>query len=472
MTEKRSFSAPPYYFDDLLDYIKDKDNFTKYSELKNLLSISKDYDVEPKVKFQFMVDSLDDLDVKHNLIEWIDRDNPLGMSKPLEQNNSRIKIKQDIVGFVNGLKNKTDVSLKSIGKMLEKEVKKKKINVEDIKEEKYEELNVDLDTEIDLKRDDGSVGLNGFGYLDESNLKMVVNFICKDQDGSRFIQKKIDECSSQDRLWLYENIKDDVWELSMDLFGNYVIQKLFESEREIKKDILKKVKGRILGLSVHMYGCRVVQKILECSGSEEMVLEEIKDKLLVLIEDQNGNHVVQKCVEKIKDKKYFIEYFQNHSVNMSMHKYGCRVIQRLLIDNHQDVMVKNIIDNTSLLAENQYGNYVLQFILDNGNEVNKKRIINKILPKVYEYSKHKFASNVVEKCVVQADNEERIKMVDRLNGDNIFDMSTDKFANYVVQRLIDLAENRKKIINNLKPHVAELKKCVYSKHITTKLYLF
>lgn len=47
-----------------------------------------------------------------------------------------------------------------------------------------------------------------------------------------------------------------------DVFGNYVVQKLFEHGNQPQKKILaNQMKGHILTLSTQMYGCRVVQKV-------------------------------------------------------------------------------------------------------------------------------------------------------------------------------------------------------------------
>ena len=49
-----------------------------------------------------------------------------------------------------------------------------------------------------------------------------------------------------------------------DLFGNYVIQKLFEHGNQSQKKILaNQMKGHVLTLSNQMYGCRVVQKVCD-----------------------------------------------------------------------------------------------------------------------------------------------------------------------------------------------------------------
>lgn len=52
----------------------------------------------------------------------------------------------------------------------------------------------------------------------------------------------------------------------MDVFGNYVVQKLFEHGSQIHKTLLQKaMKPRMVNLSLDQYGCRVVQKVTALS---------------------------------------------------------------------------------------------------------------------------------------------------------------------------------------------------------------
>lgn len=47
-----------------------------------------------------------------------------------------------------------------------------------------------------------------------------------------------------------------------DVFGNYVIQKLFEHGNQVQKKVLaESMKHHVHELSQQMYGCRVVQKV-------------------------------------------------------------------------------------------------------------------------------------------------------------------------------------------------------------------
>jgi len=49
------------------------------------------------------------------------------------------------------------------------------------------------------------------------------------------------------------------------------------------------------------------------------------------VRDQNGNHVIQKCIECVPTEKidFIISAFRGNVASLSMHPYGCRVIQVL-----------------------------------------------------------------------------------------------------------------------------------------------
>ena len=55
----------------------------------------------------------------------------------------------------------------------------------------------------------------------------VVAF-CQDQHGSRFIQQRLEVCNEDEKQLVFEEILLVTNPLMTDVFGNYVLQKLFE----------------------------------------------------------------------------------------------------------------------------------------------------------------------------------------------------------------------------------------------------
>jgi len=83
-----------------------------------------------------------------------------------------------------------------------------------------------------------------------------------DQQGSRFIQQRLETANSEEKEIIFTEMLPEVAQLISDVFGNYVIQKFFEhGDQGQKKALANKMKTRIYTLSLQMYGCRVVQKV-------------------------------------------------------------------------------------------------------------------------------------------------------------------------------------------------------------------
>jgi hypothetical protein len=99
----------------------------------------------------------------------------------------------------------------------------------------------------------------------------VVAF-CQDQHGSRFIQQRLEVCSDVDKQLIFDEIIPAAQSLMTDVFGNYVLQKLFEYGTADQCEALALLlKGQSVQLAMQMYGCRVVQKALEYVSTQRLI---------------------------------------------------------------------------------------------------------------------------------------------------------------------------------------------------------
>lgn len=60
--------------------------------------------------------------------------------------------------------------------------------------------------------------------------------------------------------------------------------------------------------------------------------------------------------------------------------------------------------------------YCLQHVLERGKPQERSRIISKLTGNVVPLSQHKYASNVVEKCLEHGDSAERALLVEEIIG--------------------------------------------------------
>ncbi|XP_057837273.1 pumilio homolog 5 [Cryptomeria japonica] len=306
-----------------------------------------------------------------------------------------------------------------------------------------------------------------------------------DQQGSRFIQQKLETSNSEEKALVFQEVLPQASTLMTDVFGNYVIQKFFEhGTDQQRQELANQLVGHVLTLSLQMYGCRVVQKALEVVDvdMQTQLVSELDGNVMRCVRDQNGNHVIQKCIESVPTDRiqFIISSFYGQVVNLSMHPYGCRVIQRVLehcTEEQKDHgIMEEILQAACSLAQDQYGNYVAQHVLEHGKPHERSEVINKLAGQFVQMSQHKFASNVVEKCLEYGNPTERQMLIDEMLGqteenDNLQTMMKDQYANYVVQKVLETCDDvqREKLLARIRLHLHALKKYTYGKHIVARV---
>ncbi|CAE7237978.1 PUM2 [Symbiodinium necroappetens] len=131
------------------------------------------------------------------------------------------------------------------------------------------------------------------------------------------------------------------------------------------------------------------------------------------------------------------------------------------------------------LATDQYGNYVVQHVMEHSSRPgDRQQVMNIVRKNILSLSCHKYASNVIEKALQCATPEERSHLVEAITGQQgdphppLLVMMRDRFGNYIVQRVIALAQSpqRDLLFWKLREHMPVLKKSnTYGKHIISAL---
>ncbi|XP_057441922.1 pumilio homolog 1-like isoform X3 [Lotus japonicus] len=312
----------------------------------------------------------------------------------------------------------------------------------------------------------------------------VVDF-SSDQYGSRFIQQKLETATMDEKNMVFHEIMPQALSLMTDVFGNYVIQKFFEHGTPAQiRELADQLTSHVLTLSLQMYGCRVIQKAIEVVGLDQQtqMVAELDGHIMRCVRDQNGNHVIQKCIECVPEDsiQFIVSTFYDQVVTLSTHPYGCRVIQRVLEYCHdpktQQIMMDEILQSVCMLAQDQYGNYVVQHVLEHGKPHERSAIIKELTGQIVQMSQQKFASNVIEKCLSFGTPAERQFLVNEMLGSTdenepLQAMMKDQFANYVVQKVLETCDDQQLelILNRIKVHLNALKKYTYGKHIVARV---
>ena len=304
----------------------------------------------------------------------------------------------------------------------------------------------------------------------------------KEQNKCRIVQEKLEEKKNDPNFIgkFFHNIESVLFEIINHQFGNYVIQKFFDiminqKNKTLITSFFAKIQNELFKISVNSYGTRVFQKALEKldeSNYENFETEELNTIIHNLIEkhlfplcfDKNGNHVFQKIIRLFpKTKNDFIYNQLNQSaIEICKLKQGATILQTALKyanESQKSSLLHTILDDISTLINDEYGNYIIQFILELKEKEFNQIIYNYITKNTLSLSKKKFSSNVIDKSIIQ-DDELSIKLIKHMIDSKVIpEMIKDQYGNYVIQKALTVTSGSifMSIIKQIQPVVQTLK---------------
>ena len=305
--------------------------------------------------------------------------------------------------------------------------------------------------------------------------------LCKDQHGCRYLQKQLETRIPETVQMIFVETSQHVTELMTDPFGNYLCQKLLEHTNDAQRTVLVDTAApQMVQIALNPHGTRALQKMIEHLSTPEQiqtVIHALEGKVVELIQDLNGNHVIQKCLNRLmpEDAQFIFNAVGKSCVIVGTHRHGCCVLQRCIdhaSGQQRADLIAQITQNALRLVQDPYGNYVLQYIIDLNDPVFTNPLCYSLQSRVVDLSKHKFSSNVVEKCIRHAEPPINTMMVDEMLGANeIEKMLRDSYANYVVQTALDHADpdTRTRLVDAIRPVLPSIRHTPHGRRIQSKI---
>jgi len=137
-----------------------------------------------------------------------------------------------------------------------------------------------------------------------------------------------------------------------------------------------KVTGYVWNLSQDPKGSRDVQRAIEEADSNEereALVREMQGHVCAAMQCPHANHVMQKCVSILEPctLQFMIDELVREGpkmiCNLAHHRYGCRVLERLLLrcaSNQLSKIVASLLADAANLSMHRYGNFVMQRLLE------------------------------------------------------------------------------------------------------------
>jgi len=215
--------------------------------------------------------------------------------------------------------------------------------------------------------------------------------------------------------------------------------------------IITWMRPAVLELALSANGTRVVQKALEVSGGETQIKlnQCLHGRARQLLDSHHGNHVLQKSIETSPTHAvHFIfhelSFFSGGWAGVVRHRFGCRVVERLLEHCSEpseltEPIVAAVLSEIEPLSRHPYANYVIQHILEYVPAHRQAVVCALIQVGVPHLAQHRVASNIVERAFEHGGAENQRALAEAIisTPNAMVDMGCSRYGSFTVKRMLE-----------------------------------
>ena len=202
-----------------------------------------------------------------------------------------------------------------------------------------------------------------------------------------------------------DDFRDNVSQFLREAEDQYAKAQLTE---DMRFALFQQVQGYVPDLCFDSNGCRLVQRVVELvwGDAQRTLVRELQGFVSDAVASEHGNHVIQRFIELMSplDVDFMLHELQSVYLpsELAKRRHGCRVLQRMIehFDPSQlDSFVDGLVENAKELCFDEFGNYVIQTLFENGSIKHKTIISNMLLANVEKVAKDSLAIRVLDKAL-------------------------------------------------------------------------
>ena len=276
-----------------------------------------------------------------------------------------------------------------------------------------------------------------------------------DQNKTIYLQRKLRTISKNEIDYIIGQLQGIFREIMKDKNGNYFCSDLFkECDQEQRIKILNELSSSLAEDCLNNYSSHAIQTLIDRSSSEfeyKLILSSFNDynKLLYVCLDPCGAYTVQKIIERIPDRyrEEFNFIFSSFIGFTSRKKYGIVTVKKFISGTRSDLVTEQIMkfveENFMNLAEDQYANYLIQFLLEKWNNTPEGNEIKKLVKDNFvKMCEKKYSSFICELYIKIISPEEKVDLNKFLKNTNIR-ASNNHHAMKIIKNLENSTNNIK-----------------------------
>lgn len=209
---------------------------------------------------------------------------------------------------------------------------------------------------------------------------------------------------------------------------------------------LEAITGNVWQLSREAKGCRLVQLALHRLNSHEVtaLALEMKTKVREALSSPHANYVVQEIIKTLPpaNATFIAEEIQGVAHRVARHKFGCRIICRLVESGAETHSTRRLIEElldkeAGDLCRHSFGHHVVQAILEHGDAKHMRQVATALMEDPVKNAMHRSSSYVIEKALKYCSPQDQKRLKIALgNPATLGDLATSQYGCYVARELL------------------------------------
>jgi len=217
--------------------------------------------------------------------------------------------------------------------------------------------------------------------------------------------------------------------------------------------LIQSLRGHVLEFALDARGCRLLQRALELGDDQQQVLlaNELRGHVCEALESPHANHVLQQAIELMRPSavQFILPELRRWGKPSALarHRYGCRVLERLIehFPPHDlALFIGEVLEEALHLCRHVYGNFVMQHVLEHGEQTQKKRIIDVLCSDLAGVALDQHACSVLDKALSYGSPSDQLLLAEQVINERglLAAMATMRGGFAATQRLFRVVGGR------------------------------
>jgi len=221
-----------------------------------------------------------------------------------------------------------------------------------------------------------------------------------------------------------------------------------ETEGNPRLEALALLRGSVRRLCFESTGCRVIQQALKVGGKTYVteLVEELHGSVLEAASSPHANYVLQAVIAQVPTElvKFIIQEIKGKAVEVARHRYGCRILCRLLEHSPSNessvhMLVDEILEDPVKMCRHTYAHHVMNSIMEHGIPEQRQIVAAAVKQDLLANACGRTASYVVEKILLYGSQCDREEVTAKLcNPENIVWLGQSECGGFVVRTMASM----------------------------------